>query len=232
MKGVVALARDEKAGRNARDGYAPEHMEIAAYELLRRVAERADDAATVAAAIEIGEQERRMATRLEALFDRAVEAALRGVDPDKLEKQLDSYLEDAHAIEMQAIELLRRAKGATDEAGLESLYGERSVQMLRFGSQARGDAEPESDIDVLVVLQGPVDPGEEIAHTGEVTAHLYLKHDVVITLVFISAEQFSEEQSPLLLNVRREGIYVCHSNGGVRCASGLLDWVIWAGQWP
>jgi predicted nucleotidyltransferase len=34
----------------------------------------------------------------------------------------------------------------------ELLYGERLVRMVLFGSQARGDAEPESDIDVLVVL--------------------------------------------------------------------------------
>jgi predicted nucleotidyltransferase len=90
----------------------------------------------------------------------------------------------------------------------EVLYSKRLVRMLLFGSQARGDAEPESDIDVLVVLQGPVDPGEEIARTGEVTAQLSLRHDVVISRVFISADQFSEEQSPLLLNVRREGIQV------------------------
>jgi predicted nucleotidyltransferase len=90
----------------------------------------------------------------------------------------------------------------------ELLYGERLVRMVLFGSQARWDAEPESDIDVLVVLRGPVDPGEEIARTGEVTAWLSLKHDVVISRVFISAKQFSEEQSPLLLNVRREGLSV------------------------
>lgn len=90
----------------------------------------------------------------------------------------------------------------------EALYGERLVCMILFGSQARGDAEAGSDIDVLVVLRGPVDPGQEIARTGEVTAALSLKHEVVISRVFISAEQFSEEQSPLLLNVRREGIRV------------------------
>ena len=90
----------------------------------------------------------------------------------------------------------------------EVLYREQLVRMMLFGSQARGDAKPESDIDVLVVLQGPVDPGEEIARTGEVTAQVSLKHDVVIARVLISVDQFSEEQSPLLLNVRREGIQV------------------------
>jgi predicted nucleotidyltransferase len=90
----------------------------------------------------------------------------------------------------------------------ELLYGERFVQMVLFGSRARGDAVPGSDIDVLVVLQGPINPGEEISRTGEVTASLSLQHDVVISRVFVSADQFSKEHSPLLLNVHREGVRV------------------------
>ncbi len=90
----------------------------------------------------------------------------------------------------------------------ELLYGERFVQMVLFGSRARGDAVPGSDIDVLVVLQVPINPGEEISRTGEVTASLSLQHDVVISRVFVSADQFSKEQSPLLLNVHREGVRV------------------------
>jgi predicted nucleotidyltransferase len=86
------------------------------------------------------------------------------------------------------------------------LDGERLVQMVLFTSQAQGDAEPESDIDVLLVLQGLVDPAEEIARTGQLTASFSLEHDVVIFLVFSSAKQFFEEQSPLLRNVRRAGV--------------------------
>ncbi len=57
---------------------------------------------------------------------------------------------------------------------LEALYGERLVQMVLFGSRARGDAKPDSDVDVLIVLRDRVNPGEEITRTGELTASLSL----------------------------------------------------------
>jgi len=89
---------------------------------------------------------------------------------------------------------------------LGELYGPRLVKLLLYGSQARGDADPGSDIDVLVVLDGEVNPGLEIARTEFDVADLSLRHGVAIACVFYSREQFEREQSPLLMNVRREGI--------------------------
>jgi ferritin-like metal-binding protein YciE len=71
------VVRGEKAGRNARDGYATEHMEIASYELLRRVAQRANDTETVAACDEIIEQERAMAETIAANWEKFTELSLR-----------------------------------------------------------------------------------------------------------------------------------------------------------
>ena len=69
--------RGERAGRNARNAYATEHMEIASYELLRRVAQRAGDTETAAACDEILAQERVMAETIAANWDTFVELSLR-----------------------------------------------------------------------------------------------------------------------------------------------------------
>ena len=91
---------------------------------------------------------------------------------------------------------------------LEALYGPRLVRLVLFGSQARGDAEPGSDIDVLVVLEGPVRAGEEIRRTANVVADLSLENNVVFSCFFVSRNRFESELSPLLINVRREGVPV------------------------
>lgn len=87
-----------------------------------------------------------------------------------------------------------------------ALYGPRLARLLLYGSQARGDARPDSDIDILVVLNGQVNPGMEIARACEITAPLSLLYDVVISCAFVSVERFHHEQSPFLINVRKEGV--------------------------
>ena len=77
MKSVADVARPEKAGRNARDGYTTEHLEIAAYQLLERVAQRADDEETAQAARENRADEEAMAKKLDKHWDRFVELSLK-----------------------------------------------------------------------------------------------------------------------------------------------------------
>jgi ferritin-like metal-binding protein YciE len=77
MKMPLDMMRGERSGRNARDCYATEHLEIASYELLKRVAQRAGDEETARACDEILEQERAMAAFFEANWDRFAELSLR-----------------------------------------------------------------------------------------------------------------------------------------------------------
>jgi predicted nucleotidyltransferase len=92
--------------------------------------------------------------------------------------------------------------------GLERIYGARLAEVVLFGSQARNEAWSDSDIDVLVVLKGSVDPNLEIPRVSPLASGLSLRHDVVISCVYVSEEDFRADESPLLLNVRREGVTV------------------------
>ena len=89
---------------------------------------------------------------------------------------------------------------------LRHFYGQRLAQLILFGSHARGEATSESDIDVLVVLNGAVNPSAEIKRTSEFIAQLCLQEDVVISRIFTSQEKYAAEDSPFFLSVRKEGV--------------------------
>ena len=84
--------------------------------------------------------------------------------------------------------------------------GRQLAQVVLYGSGARGEARPDSDIDVLVVVNGEVDYPDLMRRTSAIIAEVSLRYDVVISRTFASQNQFKTEQSPFLINVRREGI--------------------------
>jgi uncharacterized protein len=99
-----------------------------------------------------------------------------------------------------------RAVIAEARALLEREYGDRLAGVVLFGSYARGDAEPGSDVDLLVVLRGEVSAPAEVSRLSVPLAALSLRHDTVVSCAFVSETRYRNEQSPFLLNVRREGI--------------------------
>ena len=106
--GMVLFARvnPDTPGKLAAHAYSYEHMELAAYELLRRIADRAGDTAVSQTASRIGEQERAMADRIAGRWDQIVDASLHAKGAQDAAKEVVKYLRDAHALEAQALQLL------------------------------------------------------------------------------------------------------------------------------
>ena len=76
LKSVGDKARGDQAGKNARDGYMAEHMEIAAYQLLERLAKKAGDQETAEVARQNRADEEEMAKRIDQSWDRTLELTL------------------------------------------------------------------------------------------------------------------------------------------------------------
>lgn len=91
---------------------------------------------------------------------------------------------------------------------LQQLYQERFDRLVLFGSQARGMAHFGSDVDVLIVLHDPIDESEELCRTSPFVAQLCLDHNLLVSRLFMSTSRYEAENSPLLRNIRSEGIVV------------------------
>ncbi len=75
-KGLMDMGRSDNAGKNARDGFATEHFEIAAYELLERVARLAGDEATADVARRNRADEEAMAQKIAGAWDKTTRLSL------------------------------------------------------------------------------------------------------------------------------------------------------------
>ena len=91
-------------------------------------------------------------------------------------------------------------------AALVRCLGSDFVGAYLYGSYARGEQTPDSDIDVLVVVRDESKRPELWDRTLNAIAGICLKYDTLISDVMVSEERFRNEQSPLLISVRREGV--------------------------
>jgi predicted nucleotidyltransferase len=93
--------------------------------------------------------------------------------------------------------------------GLVEIYGDQLKAVYLFGSFARGEGKlPDSDIDVMIVLNGEFDYAEVEKRSSDFIAALCLENDVLISWIFTSVKDYANSGMPLMLNVRAEGIAV------------------------
>jgi predicted nucleotidyltransferase len=90
--------------------------------------------------------------------------------------------------------------------GLEKIYGPRLRGVYLFGSRARGDDGPDSDLDVLVVLDKVDHYMTELERTGALVSRVSLAAGVALSRVFVPESDWLSERTTFLENVREEAV--------------------------
>src|SRR5438105_2096916 len=91
-------------------------------------------------------------------------------------------------------------------SALKKIYGDRLVKIILYGSYARGEQTPDSDIDLLVVLKdGKVALAKEIHAMHESMYHNGVQNDTFVSVHPITLNRFETGVSFFLERVRKEG---------------------------
>ena len=80
--------------------------------------------------------------------------------------------------------------------------------MLVYGSYARGDEKPDSDLDVLLLYSQTIQPGKEIERLSAILASLNLRYQVLISILPANESDYQKDAGALWRNLRREGVPV------------------------
>jgi predicted nucleotidyltransferase len=113
---------------------------------------------------------------------------------------VDMYSHD-HKVSDRLQSLLQELKSQ-----LRALYADRLFSVLLYGSVARGEANADSDIDILVVLKEKVLPVQEIRRMADIRLHFLLEFGELVSIMPMSQEEFSDRAASFANKVRREGI--------------------------
>ena len=102
---------------------------------------------------------------------------------------------------MERNELLKRIRSA-----LEDAFGERLEGVILYGSEARGEAEPDSDIDLLVLLRPMISFGKDLKTCIHALYPLVLELERPIDSIPVDASVYEAQEFSLYRNAKREGI--------------------------
>jgi predicted nucleotidyltransferase len=92
------------------------------------------------------------------------------------------------------------------KARLTAAHGKRLRSVVLYGSEARGTAGPDSDIDILVLLEGPVNYVRDLETNLEVLYPLSLQIERRVSAKPIEVSEYESVECPLYQRAHQEGI--------------------------
>lgn len=87
-------------------------------------------------------------------------------------------------------------------------YGHQFHSLILYGSVARSQSSPASDIDLLVILNKPFDFFSELRNIVDLLYPIQLESERLISAKPVSLAEFEKGAIQLYRNVKREGIAV------------------------
>jgi predicted nucleotidyltransferase len=159
------------------------------------------------------------------LYDRPdLRAAWFALSNARMERRAAWWLADHDLIDEATAERLVASRGdppppapesgrlrlATDVAhDLREAFGDRLQQVLVFGSAARGEADPDSDLDLLVVLsEGDGDSWSDRAAMDDVLWDHTLRTGTVVSALPVDARELGNPSRPALIRALADGVPV------------------------
>ena len=91
---------------------------------------------------------------------------------------------------------------------LTKKYGKRLKGVILYGSMARGESTPASDIDLLVLLEPPLDYFSELWQLIDVLYPIQLESEQLISAKPVLVNDFEMGSISLYRNAQREGVAV------------------------
>ena len=88
------------------------------------------------------------------------------------------------------------------------VYGSDIVEIILYGSYARGDYTEESDIDIVAIVHGSrLHLQEKLKYIWDVSAELGLENDIIVSPTVIPYDEFMKynQTLPYYRNIAKEG---------------------------
>ncbi len=90
--------------------------------------------------------------------------------------------------------------------GLAQIYGDKLKAVYLYGSYARGDYRPGSDVDVMILLsEYSKTCWDEIERTGELISNISLDYNAHVSRILMTEDKWKQSDTPLLRNIHRDG---------------------------